>query len=60
MEASQYCKSQYIGNSSTLVEVLTEEVGISLQTWKSSIYFVQQMDFLTSALRIIEATVRLY
>merc|ERR1711936_611519 len=40
MEASQYCKSQYIGNSSTLVEVLTEE----------------QMDFLTSALRIIEAT----
>ena len=27
MEASQYCKSQNIGNTSTLVEVLTEEVG---------------------------------
>merc|ERR1711874_963319 len=39
-EASQYCKSQYIGNTSTLVEVLT----------------VEQMDFLTSALRIIGAT----
>merc|ERR1712241_434424 len=41
MEASQYCKSQYIGNTSTLVEVLT----------------VEQMDFLTSALKIIEATI---
>merc|ERR1712001_765719 len=41
MDADMYCKSQYIGNTSALVEVLT----------------VEQMDFLTSALRIIEATI---
>merc|ERR1711953_187801 len=40
-QASQYCKPQYIGNTSALVEVLT----------------VEQMDFLTAALRIIEATI---